>query len=275
MTAATQSAAPPMPAEHGAWVVLSVPILVTWIAFPPSPLPAALLVLSVAAAWLAQSTAPAAGRGVGSSRQWLTAELMVLAAAGLALLLGWRLWPLVPLGVLAAVFAGAHLWMRGKVIQRRLDRSEPGELIGVVGLCLTAPAAYVVSRGRLDENAAVVFAACTLFFFSGVLFVQMLLKRLRARSLPGASRWGVARNVAIYHGGLAILLAILPAVLPVRTSLLVVAAFAPALVRAMWGIARYKSQGVPSFKKIGVMESVYAAWFAVLIALALPGASRL
>jgi len=259
-----------MPAEHGAWVVISVPILMTWIAFPPSPAPAALLVLAVASAWLAQSTVPAARKGVGSARGWLAAELLTFAASGLGLTLGWRLWSLLPLAALAGAFAGAHAWLRGKVSKRRLDRSEAGELLGAAGLCLTAPAAYVVSHGRLDENAAVAFAACWVYFGSGVLFVQMLLKRLRARKAPETSRWSVARNVALYHGAVAGALVLLAIVLPARTALLVVVAFAPALVRASWGIATLKSTAVPSFKKVGVLESLYAVWFGVMLALALP-----
>lgn len=273
MSASAKAAAPPMPAEHGAWVVLAVPMLMTWIAFVPRPAPAALLVLSVAAAWLAQSTALAAHRAAGKARWWLVAELAVFAAAGLALLLGYGLWPLVVLGALAAVFAGAHAWMRSTVSRRRLDRSEPGELLGVLGLCLTGPAAYVVSRGRLDANAAIAFVATTVFFGSGVLFVQMLLKRVRARRSPGATRWSLVRNVAVYHAGLTIALVVLSAALPARHAALLWAAFAPVLVRAMWGVAAAGSTAVPSFKKIGLLESAYAVWFGVLGAFALPAAS--
>jgi hypothetical protein len=38
----------------------------------------------------------------------------------------------------------------------------------------------------------------------------------------------------------------------------------------VWGLATLESPGVPSFKKIGVMESLYAAWFVVMLAIALP-----
>jgi hypothetical protein len=271
--ATTQGAAPPMPAEHGAWVVLTVPLLMMWMAFPPRLVPAVLLVLSVLAAWLAQSTAPAARKGARGARTWLVLELLVFAACGLGLVLGWRLWSLVPLGAAAALFAAVHSWMRGKVIKRRLDRSELGELLGVLGLCLTAPAAYVVSTGRLEAPAAAAFAACAVFFGSGVLFVQMLLKRLRARKHPDASRWQVARNVALYHGVLVVGLLASAALLPARTALLAIAAFVPALGRTLWGLLTVRSSAVPSFKTIGVLESVYAVWFAVMLALALPAGS--
>jgi hypothetical protein len=268
-TAAT--AAPPVPAEHGAWVVMLAPMLLVWLAFPPRLLPAMLLVVATLAGWMAQSTAPAARRAKGrAAALWVAAELSLFALCGLTLLLAYGLWHLVPIGAAAAGFAALHAWMRTQVRGRRLDRSEAGELLGVAGLVLTGPAAYVVSRGALDWGAAWIMAVCAAYFCSGVLFVQTLLRWLRARKGGNVSRWKVARPVLVYHGALAVMLLLLPLQLPARVALLAAAAFLPVMLRTLWGVAAMPQRGAPSFIKVGVLESVYAVWFAVVMSQALP-----
>ncbi|MBI5536996.1 MAG: YwiC-like family protein [Deltaproteobacteria bacterium] len=263
-----------MPAEHGAWVVMLVPIMLTWLALPPRPGPAILLVVAAASAWLAQSTAPSVLQPLrrAEALQWLSVLLGVFALASFGLLVGYKQWALVPIGLVAAVLAGVHLWMRGQVRGRRLDRSGPGELLGMAGLALTGPAAYVVSRGTLDWGALVIFGACVVFFSSGVLFVRMLLAWIRSRKASGATRWQVGRIVVGYHAVLAAGLLVLPAIVAPRAALLAIAAFIPAIVRALWGVATL-SPKVPSFKRVGVLESVYAVWFGVMMAMAWPPAT--
>jgi hypothetical protein len=258
-----------MPAEHGAWVVMLVPIMLTWLALPPRPGPAILLVAACTSAWLAQSAASSALQPHRREQalQWLSVALGVFLLASFGLLAGYHQWKLIPIGLAAAAFAAAHLWMRGWARRRRLDRSAPGELMGVAGLALTGPAAYVVSRATLDWGAVILFGACVLFFSSGVLFVRMLLTWIRARKAAGATRWQIGRLVVCYHAALAVVLVALPAIVAPRAALFAIAAFLPAIARAFWGVLTL-SPAAPSLARVGVLESVNAVWFAVMMAMA-------
>jgi hypothetical protein len=101
----------------------------------------------------------------------------------------------------------------------------------------------------------------------------MLIPWVSTRKSESASRWRVGRQVLLYHAVLGLLLLALPSVIAPRAALLVIAAFAPALVRAVYGVARL-SGAVPSFRRVGLLESAYAAWFAVLMSMALPVAQQ-
>lgn len=258
-----------MPAEHGAWVMLYTPILATWIAFAPRPGPALLLLTACTTAWLAQSTLPRVLKA--STRRtalpWLVSELVIFAASALWLVLIDRYSMLIPIGLTATAVGVAHTMLRERAARKRFDRTEVGQLFGLAGLALTGPAAYVIAGGGFDAVALFLYLSCVAFFASGVLFVHMLLRAIRARRSGPEAVKASARTVLAYHAAVVILLAPLPMIVPVRAALLTIVAFVPAIVRAFVVATRLTGE-VPSFKRVGIVESVYATWFAFFIALA-------
>lgn len=263
---------PPLPREHGAWVMLFVPLVVGLAGVTPFQVgPALLLLLAVTSAFLAQNAAglllkprPKADTGL-----WLGIFLAVLAASGLALLgiygLTAFLW-LVP--AIAALF-GIHAALLKGPVKFRLDRFQWGQLLAVGGLTLTGPAAWVAARGAFEPATWVVWAGCVLFFGSGVFNVNMLLAAVKTRGeLDARARFLAGREVVIYHLLLVgVLAAVLP-LLPVQAAALVGLGFVPVVGRAL--VSYFKlAKKPPSFKRVGMIEAGFATWFAVCVIVAL------
>ena len=256
--------APPLPHEHGAWVMLYAPlILALGVAEGFAWLPSLLLVVAVTGAFLAREPADLLirGRGKQGSAFWLGAYATVTLAAALPLVLVYDRLALVVVGGIAGGLFGIHAVMLAWPARRRLDRSESGEVLAVTGLTLTAPAAYAVSTGRFDGVALCLWAVSILYFASSIFFVKMLLggARFKGEVTPRArlriGRWNIA-----YHVALVAVLAWLAPRAGVFGGWLVALAYAPVVLRALWWNARV-SRRPPNLKHIGFMEMGYAAWF--------------
>src|SRR5690349_19282818 len=108
---APQVGRPPLPQEHGAWVMLYVPLLIGFaVAGEWTPLRWLLLTLAVTGAFLARD---AAGlllrrRGKPGTRFWLCLYSAILIAGALPLLWVYRVWSLLMIGLLVAALFGLH-----------------------------------------------------------------------------------------------------------------------------------------------------------------------
>lgn len=264
---------PPVPHEHGAWMMLYAPLVIGLVAFRPAPVPALLLVLAVSGAFLAQNAVGLLLRRsvIRGTAFWLGIYSALLAAAGGTLLLVYELFELVWIGVPAALLFGWQIWLR-RAANRRLNASAVSEVAAIGVFALTAPAAFVTARGELGPVAWVVWGACVLYFTSSVFYVRMLVAGARHKEeLTAVERWWLGRGLVGYHLLLSGILATLlwwdegawPAVV----------GYAPVLVRALVGWQRLSNE-LPSLKGVGVREIVYALWFAAwLVAALLAGES--
>ena len=144
---------------------------------------------------------------------------------------------------------------------RRADRSEWGEVIGVAGLVLTGPAGCVVARGSMDERAWMLWIACTLYYSSAIFFVKMLLAAVRGKQeMTRASRLRVGRPNLVYHLGLGVAVSAAAFLIGGRSGALVAAGYIPILLRGIRGTFQL-SHHPPKLKRVGIAESIYAAWF--------------
>jgi hypothetical protein len=189
--------------------------------------------------------------------RWLGIDLLVSVLAGLPLLVVWRLLDLLLLLVPALVFLVIHL----RIVQRREERTLGGEWIGVLGLCLSAPAACVVIEGGLNTEALTLYLLSVLFFSSGLLHVRMMI----ARALNRNPQPAVSRSVA-YHCSLAVAMCV--GMVLDWISPWVALAFVPALVRAFWPLLD-EPGGRLNLKRTGYLEILYGLVFIVTAGLAL------
>lgn len=262
---------PPVPREHGAWIILYAPLLVGF-AFAPrlSPLPFLLLLLTVTGLFLSR---PLVGvllrrRGGPQSPFWLGVYLLVSAIGAILLLFVCRLpaliWLGLPMGLLFLIHAGLQMMPS----RRRLDRSLGGEILAVGALTLTAPAGVVAGGGALDADAWRLWALCALYFSSGIFYVKMLLAALAVKgTIERQERRRIGRKQRIYHALLPALVGGLCIGSPVWRLVLIELAIVPVMVRAYIGEARLTNR-TPSFKRVGMLESLYALWFIVCVLLA-------
>lgn len=245
--------------------MLFVPLVIALgIADSFAAIPSLLLVVAVTGAFLAREAASLLirRRGPEGTAFWLAVYLVVFLIGALPLLVHYRRMALAQVGAAAVGLFLLHSLLLVWPSRRRLDRSQWGEILAVGALALTAPAAWVVAFGALDSRAWWVWAACTLFFSSGVFFVKMLLAAARMRGeFRAPERWRAGRDNLVYH---ALLLALVVGALWIPgggAGILLALAYLPAILRAFRGWLRL-SNVLPPLKRVGVLEVLYSLWFA-------------
>lgn len=257
--------AAPMPHEHGAWVVLYAPLIIgIALARPFAPLAQLCLILAVTGAFLAREPAVSLlkGRNKHGNTFWLGVFLAVLAAGALPLVFVLGRWEMLTIGGYAALAFGIHAVLQLIPARKRLDRSQWGEIISVLGLTITAPAAFVAATGVMDGYAICAWVICFLYFAGGILNVKMNLTAVRLkRPLTNADRFRVGAPNLLYHGALfAMTVWWFFFVNPSTAALLLFLAYAPAVARSVYDTAKV-SHRLPPMKKLGWREAAISVWF--------------
>ncbi|HEX5324901.1 MAG TPA: YwiC-like family protein [Capsulimonadaceae bacterium] len=256
---------PPIPHEHGAWVILYAPLFIALAAVHPANFAPLLLLVAVTGIFLSRN---AIGlllrrRGEAGTTFWLWVFLSLSFAGAGPLLLHFHAWALVQIGVIAAILFGLHALLLMIPARRRLDRSQWGELLAVGALTLTAPAAYIAIQGHLDGFAWCLWVACFLYFSSAIFYVKMLLAAAKVKGDFGwRDRWRVGRDTVIYHAVLAAIIILVTVVMGGPGAILSAIAYLPIIVRAFAGWARLSNK-LPPLKRVGLAETFYSLWFAV------------
>jgi hypothetical protein len=201
----------------------------------------------------------------------------IAVASGFALLFRYDRWIVLWLALAAALLyliqrllVRHHEESRGFSTEERTRREEKrslaAELVGVSLLSLTAPAAWVAIRGRLEFVAIEIWAANLLFFLGGVLCVKYRVRGLHAhrafRNL--GERIGFAWPVFLYHLALTAFL-VAWILLESRPALLILA-FAPGIFRA-FQLAFQLGDRFP-IRRLGWSEVAHSVVFATLLILA-------
>lgn len=252
---------PPVPREHGAWVMFYAPLVVTLLGFDAAFFPATFFILGASGAFFAQN---AAGlilrrRSERGTAFWMGVYVVCMVVGTSPLVWMYGFTNLIWIGVLGTgVFfrQATHARAAGK----RVDRTVGGELVVVGGLGLTAPGAYVVATGALDWTAVVIWLWVTLYFGSSIFYVKMLIAAAQLREVPDVHvRWQLGRGLGIYH-----VLLTMPLVVCVwwHWDLWPIpVAFLPILIRAFWGWFRLSNR-MPPIRQVGKREILYTLWFA-------------
>jgi hypothetical protein len=145
---------------------------------------------------------------------------------------------------------------------RREDRTIVGEILAIIGLTMTAPAAHYVARGVWEHTALWLWALNALYFTSSVFYVRWRVLSAHARHED--ERQQIRRHCAFYHSSLVVALGALA--LTGNVNLFILLAFAPAVGRAFWHLL--KPAADLNLRRIGLLEIVYSTIFMVLVSLA-------
>lgn len=232
--------------------------------------PAAMLLLlvSLTAFYLARFAAVMVAKAVWAGRddgqkaeglRWLARYGAAGAIAGLPLIWPLGYWDLLYLAGFGAVFFALSI-----VLARlRRERTESGEALAVLGLSLSAPAAYYVASGRLDGQAWLLWLLNVLYFGGTILYVKMWINTAHRKKQPAdwLDRFYLGRYCVAYHLLLAAFLA--AGVMGGHWPLLAALAFAPVLVRTASGLKNLSPQ--PPIRKIGFQEMWLSLLFAALL----------
>lgn len=254
-----------MPREHGAWAMLIVPL---WVGIGTAGVvsgPVVLFALTAFGFFLlryplmlaVKSRAPAAR----ASALWWSAiygALTLVLSAALMLLS--PNWLLVPLGALGFASLAVYLWNAA----RRAEMTTAGEWIGIAGLALGAPGAFLVATGRLDTTAVALYFL-NLFYFGGTVFYVKFKVREQPRLVRVSDHWGerlwAGRLTLAYHISVFVLIAafailsIVPALAPI--------AFIPVMCKAVGGVIMSPSR--LNLRRLGFIELGFTIVFALVV----------
>jgi hypothetical protein len=248
-----------LPKEHGAWVMLYVPFVLGVAVADRVNWPVLLLLLSATAAFISRESllvywrARARGRDAAEAGRMLSLYIALAAAFGSPLIFAFKLFWLIPLGLVGA----ALLLINGKQATRMEERTTTGEIMAIAGLTMTAPAAYYAASGRWEMTAFWLWLLSALYMASSVFYIKLRVYRLNPRKQTEQRQaW---RSCAFYHS---FLIVALPALIFAGSlRLFAFIAFAPALVRTFWGMFNPKTK--VNLMRAGILEIVYSVVFLI------------
>ncbi len=256
------------PAEHGAWGILAVPFVCAAALGSAGGglLPLALAAACVLSLFLLRGSLEAYGDLRALRFLVHVALAAASAASAAALLFFFERYQLLALGALGLLLYLTQRWLVANHQRVSEKRSLAAELIGVVLLTLSAPAATIAANGALDAAGTRVWLLNLLFFLGGVLYVKYRVRGILAHQSFGSvpERLAFAWPVFAYHLLLVSLLASaawldsLPA--------LALVAFTPAVLRA-YALLFHLGRRFP-IKQLGWSEVGHSIVFAVLLILA-------
>lgn len=197
------------------------------------------------------------GRANDHAGRLLLIYTAIALLAGAPLILVYHLYWLLPLAVVGTVL----LVLNGKQATDFEDRTVASEIMAIVGLTMTAPAAYYAASGQWKAMALVLWALSAAYFASSVFYVKLRVTALHGKSEERKRR--VRWQCIGYHAFLLASLAVLA--LTRSLPLFVLIAFAPVLTRTVWSLVKPGQK--LDLKRIGLAEIAYSVVFLVFMML--------
>jgi hypothetical protein len=258
----------PLPREHGAWAMLVVPLLVGISA--AETFSAAFFLLAFTAfgfflmrypLTLAIKSRTADARA--AALRWSAIYGAITFVGGAALWIATRLWLLLPLGALGLASLVLYLLL----VARRAEMTTLGEWIGIAGLALGAPGAYLVATRVLNETAFALYALNVLYFGGTVSYIKFKVREQPRLGTPGAglaARLWAGRATIGYHA-LVVVVVVLSAFIG-WVPLLIPLAFVLPMCKVVAGVATRPARlNIP---RLGFVELGFTVAFALIVLLA-------
>jgi hypothetical protein len=189
---------------------------------------------------------------------WWTAGCLTVGSFALAQMVR-QGYPVILFFALASVNVFALKVVIGNARAHRFA----GQIVGALGLTLTAPGAYYVVTGEIDSTSYLLWSASWLFAAAQIGYVRLRIRTANAASLRDKARAGW--KVCLLHLGLPSLAAI--AVIWGRIPALLALAFVPATLRCVvWAATPPRRLRV---HRLGVSELVQSLVFNAFLTAAL------
>lgn len=249
-----------LPTEHGSWSLMLTPFVIGAGVAGKLPSPVWLCLIAVLALFLARQPITLwvrVRRGKGRRANgpaalfWSIILLVIGGLAGIGLLAMGRLqvlWLGLPAVGILIITLAITTW--------KGPRQLSTELIGVIGLALAAPAAYVAATGQLDLTAWLTWGVSAAHSVISVLYVRLRIDERhdratyrQAMAVVAAHAFSLAAAVGLALGG------VLPPLLAIPVGLL--------LIRALY--AAWRKPPLNDVKRFGFTEMGLALGFAALV----------
>ncbi len=199
----SQKLHPPFPREHGAWAMFAVPLIVGVSAARTVKLDVALFALTAFGFFLLRYPLMLALRARAPSTrttalQWSVVYALFTGVCGIVLLVMTQLVALYFFAALGFVLLTLYLVLT----LQRAEMSTLGEWIGVAGLALGAPGAYLVATRALDATAFALYGLNILYFGGTISYIKFKVReqpRMTTASTTMRARVWAGRVTLAYH----------------------------------------------------------------------------
>ena len=259
--------------EHGSWAVLLIPLISGASVAGSWTVATALLMLSSLGIFMSHvplqtliRESPGEKRNrekTSASKFWALFYLGFGIVMAVPLLLQ-GLWVLIPIGLLAALF-----FVMNVLLVRKYHKTVVSDFIAMLGLTLTAPAAYYVGTGNSGLHAALLWLVHILFFGSSVVYVHMKIRgtSLNQERFTWPEKLSLAKVNLFYHVFvIAVVFMLMDMGLrPELTGL----AFFPVIVHAVYGTINLSNR--VRFKQLGLLLLASSIFFGLFISMAFAG----
>lgn len=147
-------------------------------------------------------------------------------------------------------------------LKRNMRRTVVRELIGIGGLCLTAPIGYYVGTGKIDNVNFLLWSINFIYFARSVFYVKLRVRASAKRDQLSswAKNFLYSRNYIYYHS---FLLCIIFTLLVLFYKKWLIIAYIPITIQSIIGITRLAKD--LNIKKLGYIEVTHSVVFSLLI----------
>lgn len=261
---------PPLPREHGAWAMFLASLMVGWLVAGQWNLQGIVFTLTATGVFLGRYpmalALKARRRRKPADRALLVWTGVYTTISGLGgvwlVTLGHRS-GLLAFALPAGVLSMAYL----RHVARRTESSVWGELVGIAGLVLTAPAAYYASAGRLDATAAGLWVIHMLYFSGTVFYIKLKVREQTRSEAPSqlSQRLVAGRACLAYQTTALTVVAVLALWrwLPALTPL----ALVPVTIKVIMGTVRWQDRRSLSLVRLGLVEVAHSLLFSLMTVL--------
>lgn len=233
--------------------------------------PSLLLILCTLSIFLSWNCAVSLFHKTSDKKLLLWVWIYSLAAllSGLSLTFIYHLIELSYVGIIGALL-GIPLTYEAIFLKRLSIKMVSGKYYAVAVLTLTAPAMWIVAGNELNTTAFLIWVVQILFFYSGITFVNMLVEMKRLdRSDEFEQLWLVSKSAMGYHALLLSIVIVIAIQWGGLAGIYCGIGFLPLFIRQAWAYFIANRRAIPTFKVVGLLETVWTVWFGIFLVLAL------
>jgi archaellum biogenesis protein FlaJ (TadC family) len=261
----------PLPKEHGSWAMFAVPLIIGFTVGTQWEWRSLMLIAAALGLFLMRFPVDTLIKTrkrptIERARliRWSIVYGSLAAIGGGWLIVIDQLYWLMPLGMLGAILLAYH-W---RLVERRQEMSARGELAGIFGLALGAPLAYYVSTGVIDGTALGLWIVNALYFGGTVFYIKLKVRQQPKEPAPDRVSERLVKAKACLSYQSVVLTLVILLVAFQRLPALALLAFVPMTLKVLLGAARWQDRKSLSLPRLGMIEMVHCALFAVLIIMA-------
>ncbi len=193
---------------------------------------------------------------------WSAFYSLIALGGGAYLVIVAGLWDILKFALLALIVAVLTLIFS----RQKREFTVGGEITGIMGLTLTAPAAEYVASADLSLQTGGLYIMCLLFFAGSVYHVRYLVRSKKATQGPVGERMKHGYPSIRFHLLALAIVVLTSTVIPVLPPIAPLA-FVPVTAKALLAVShRYKKP--PQVRQIGYREVGHTVIFMVIAALA-------